>query len=205
MQQPTHFREERPDVMHALMRTHPLATLVTVQDGLPVADHIPMVLDAEAGLLRGHLAANNPLAAGADTTHALAIFQGPQAYVSAGWYVESKASHGRVVPTWNYISVHARGTLRVVRDADWMREHLTALSDTHEAGRAEPWAVTDAPPDYVAALSRAIVGLELSVEALQGTLKMSQNKRGADHAGVVDGLRTDGRGDVADVVVSRGR
>ncbi len=201
MQQPAYFREERPEVMHALMRANPLATLITQQDAL-TADHIPMVLDVDDGkaVLRGHIAANNPLArSGVDTLDALAVFQGPHAYVSPSWYA-SKAEHGRVVPTWNYAAVHASGPMRFIRDADWLTEQLSALSDENERGRAEPWALSDAPEDYVAGLLRAIVGVELRITALSGVWKMSQNKRGADHFGVVTGLVDDGADDVAELV-----
>ena len=204
MQQPAFFREDRPEVMHELIRAHPLATLVTMQSAL-TADHVPMVLDVEGGqaVLRGHIAANNPLArSGIDEVDALAVFQGPHAYISPSWYA-SKAEHGRVVPTWNYAAVHASGPMRIVRDEDWLTEHLRALGHANESHRAQAWALEDAPADYVAKLMRAIVGVELRVSALSGVWKMSQNKRGADHSGVVDGLLADGAEDVAALVRER--
>jgi transcriptional regulator len=187
---PDHFREDRPDVLHDAVRRIGFATLVTT--GLE-ANHLPILL--QDGMLRGHVARANPVWKAGDG-EALAIFLGPHAYVSPGWY-PSKAEAGKAVPTWNYLTVHARGTIRWIQDADWLRAHVGALSDTHEAGRAQPWAVTDAPADYIDSLVRAIVGFEFAIETLQGKWKLSQNRGEADRAGVRDGLTQDGREDLA--------
>jgi transcriptional regulator len=187
---PDHFREDRPEVLHDAMRRIGFATLVT-QD--LEANHLPMLL--QDGMLRGHVARANPVwKAGAG--EALAIFLGPHAYVSPSWY-PSKAETGKAVPTWNYLTVHARGSIRWIQDADWLRAHVTALSAAHEAGRPEPWAITDAPASYVDGLLRAIVGFELMAATLEGKWKLSQNRDAADRAGVGEGLLGDGHEDLS--------
>lgn len=198
MFQPDMFNETRIDVMQDLMRAHPFATLVTVQGGGATADHVPLVIHPEAsenGVLRGHLAAGNPLCRAGDPGEALAIFQGPQAYISPSWY-PSKQAHGKVVPTWNYAVVHARGPLRLCRAPGWLMAHLAALTERHEAARAAPWAVSDAPPDFINRMLRALVGFEIDVQMFQGTWKVSQNKTAQDRSGVITGLAEDG-GDLA--------
>ena len=182
---PDHFREDRPEVLHDAMRRIGFATLVT--QGLD-ANHLPMLL--EGNVLRGHVARANPVWK-AGEGEALAIFLGPHAYVSPSWY-PSKAETGKAVPTWNYITVHARGTINWVQDADWLRAHVGALSATHEAGRDQPWSITDAPASYVDGLLRAIVGFELTITKLEGKWKLSQNRDDADRAGVRESLLRDG-------------
>lgn len=192
---PAHFEENRPEVLHALMAEHPLATVVVLTDdsGLQ-ANPIPLLLDPQAGpqgTLRGHVARANPMWRTARTdVEALAIFQGPQAYVSPGWYA-SKRDHGKVVPTWNYVVVQARGRLRIVDDATWLRDFVSRLSDRHEAGRAQPWSLGDAPPEFAEQLLKAIVGFELELTSLVGKWKVSQNRSAADRAGVASGLRAE--------------
>jgi transcriptional regulator len=187
---PDHFREDRADVLHQAIREIAFATLVT--PGLE-ANHLPMLLSD--GVLRGHVARANPVWKGGDG-EALAIFLGPHAYVSPNWY-PSKAETGKAVPTWNYLTVHARGSIRWTQDADWLRAHVTALSDAHEAPREEPWKVGDAPASYIDALLRAIVGFELTVTGLEGKWKLSQNREAGDRAGVHEGLSREGRDDIA--------
>jgi len=187
---PDHFREDRPDVLHDAVRQIGFATLVTA--GLE-ANHLPMLL--EDGVLRGHVARANPVWKQGDGA-ALAVFLGPHAYVSPNWY-PSKAVTGKAVPTWNYITVHARGALCWVQDADWLRSHVTALSDMHEAERAEPWKVGDAPASYIDSLLRAIVGFELTIEKLEGKYKLSQNRDTADRDGVRGAYAREGRPDLA--------
>jgi len=187
---PDHFREDRPDVLHDAIRRIGFATLVTT--GME-ANHLPMLL--QDGVLRGHVARANPVwKAGGGA--ALAIFLGPHAYVSPSWY-PSKAETGKAVPTWNYLTVHTRGHIRWIQDAAWLHVHVAGLSDAHEAGRAEPWAVTDAPAAYIDSLVRAIVGFEIMIESLEGKWKLSQNRSAADQGGVRDGLERDGHGDMA--------
>ena len=195
MYQPSHFKEERPDVLRGLVADHPLGTLVTLgPDGIN-ANHMPFLYDPEPaphGTLRCHVARANPVwrEFRADV-EALVIFQGPQLYVTPSWY-PAKKEHGKVVPTWNYLVLHAYGTLRAVDDREWLRAFVTRLTDTFEKDRAEPWKVTDAPADYVDAQLKAIVGIEIPVTRLLGKWKASQNRPAADRAGVVRGLRESG-------------
>ena len=194
MYQPPHFREESLAVIHALIRDNPLGLLVTSGEGGLVANPIPFILheEGEKGTLRCHLARANPqwraLAAG---TEALVVFQGVDRYVTPAWYAK-KAADGKVVPTWNYAIVQARGSARVIEDAGWLLAHVSALSDTNEADRPEPWAVSDAPDDFVAAQLRGIVGIEIPIVSIVGKFKASQNRPAADRQGVVDGLAREG-------------
>ncbi|MBK7614202.1 MAG: FMN-binding negative transcriptional regulator [Vitreoscilla sp.] len=192
MYQPTHFVQTDAQAIAALLRAHPLATLVhhDPQGGL-VADAIPMLWQPDAsgggGTLTGHVARANPLWQQADGTEVLAAFQGPQTYVSPGWY-PSKAEHGKVVPTWNYAVVQAHGRLRAVQDAHWVRALLERLTAQHEANQARPWSVADAPADYIEAMLRAVVGIEITVTRLDAKWKVSQNRSEADRQGVMAGL-----------------
>lgn len=193
---PPAFREDRPQAIHALIEAHPLALLVSTGEDGPTANPVPMLLDPSAGVLRCHLArANGQIgelrAAQAAGREVLAVFQGPQAYISPGWYA-SKAQHGRVVPTWNYLIVQVRGLPRVIDDADWLRGQVGALTDRHEAGLADPWSVGEAPDGFVAAQLRGIVGLELPLTRVTGKWKASQNRPAADRAGVIAGLEAAG-------------
>ena len=195
---PSHFAETRPEVLHALVRAQPLAVLVTHgAEGLE-ANHVPLLLDVgpagETALL-GHVARANPVWR-LDGAEALAIFQGPQAYVSPSWY-PSKREHGKVVPTWNYVTVHAYGRLRVHDDPAWLRRLLDRLTTQMEAPRAQPWAVGDAPADYLEKMISMVVGVELRVERLEGKWKVSQNQPAANRAGVIVGLDAMGGADEA--------
>ena len=191
MYRPKHFEESRIDVMHALAREHPLATLVTLGATGLNANHIPLEVEPEPtplGTLRGHVARANPvwqdLAAGVE---ALAIFQGPSIYVSPAWY-PSKRETGKVVPTYNYAVVHAYGPVHIVEDAAWLRSLVERLTNRFEAGRAEPWQVSDAPAGFIDTQLRAIVGIEIPISRLHGKWKLSQNRSAMDHAGVVAAL-----------------
>jgi transcriptional regulator len=189
---PKHFEQSDLATLAALMHDHPLATLIVATPDGPTADLIPLEYhahDGPHGTLRGHVARANPLwrCAGAA---ALAVFQGPQAYVSPNWY-PSKREHGKVVPTWNYTMVQAHGTLHAVDDAPWLHALVRRLTDRHEAAKASPWAVDDAPDDYVQQMLRAIVGIEIRLTTLTGKWKVSQNRSAADRQGVADGLRDD--------------
>jgi transcriptional regulator len=192
---PPHFAEDRLPVLHELIRAHPLAALVTLTaDGL-VANHIPMLIepsDGSLGRLVGHVSRANPVwQAIRSEVEALAIFQGPQRYITPAWYPTKQAS-GKVVPTWNYAVVHARGALRVIHDRAWLRALVERLTDTHEASRPDPWHVTDAPGDFIDRQLGGIVGLELSITRLEGKWKVSQNRNSEDRPGVVRGLRAAG-------------
>jgi len=189
---PSHFSETRTEVLHNTLCQNPLGTLVAVVSGVATADEIPFVLAPERGTLGtlcGHVARANPLAHLPSGQHqALVIFRGPQAYVSPGWY-PGKVEHGKVVPTWNYVTVQARGQLRIIdQDPVWLREQLEALTHSQEGQRAAPWRVADAPPDYLAQMMRAIVGIEITLDTLLGKWKVSQNRSAADRAGLIQGL-----------------
>lgn len=202
---PKHFEETRPDALHALIRSQPLGMMVTLADSGLQANPVPFILDADPaggpGILRAHVARANPVwrEARADV-EALVVFQGPQAYISPNWY-PSKAEHGKAVPTWNYVTVQARGTLRAIADDPaWLRAFVTRLTETHEAAQPRPWAVTDAPPDFIDTMLRAIVGIEITLSALTGKWKVSQNRPAADRAGVAAGLNAVGQPDSARLI-----
>ena len=187
---PKHFEQPDRDALTALVRERPLATLVVATPDGPTADLIPLEFDAAAGAhgtLRGHVARANPLWRNAGA-QALAIFTGPDAYVSPNWY-PSKREHGKVVPTWNYTMVQGRGTLRAVDDAAWLRAFVGQLTQRHEASQPQPWQVSDAPEDFVQQILRAIVGIEIElVSPLTGKWKVSQNRSAADREGIVQGM-----------------
>jgi transcriptional regulator len=195
---PTHFAEDRLAVLHEAIQASDLATLVTLTaDGL-IASHVPLLLDPEPapyGTLIGHLARPNPQARQA-LGEALAIFLGPDGYITPSYYA-TKRETGKVVPTWNYLAIHAYGALRFIDDRAHLLDIVTRLTDRHEANRAAPWAVTDAPADFVQSMLNGIIGFELTITRLEGKRKMSQNRPEADRAGVVDGLTRDGRPDLA--------
>ncbi|MBX3455560.1 FMN-binding negative transcriptional regulator [Ferrovibrio sp.] len=198
---PPHFLQSDPAALHAAMDTIALATLVSHgADGM-LASHVPLLLDAARGahgVLRGHLARANPQAR-QKPDQALAIFLGPEGYISPGWYA-SKREHGKVVPTWNYIAVHASGRLRWIEDGAELLGLVHDLTERHEAGQAQPWAVSDAPADFIAGMLRGIIGFELEITGLQGKWKLGQNRQPADIAGSVAGLRGQGADDLADAM-----
>lgn len=201
MYQPKHFVQTDAQAIATLLQAHPLATLVhhDTQGGL-VADAIPLLWQPDAsgtgGTLSGHVARANPLWQQADGGEVLAVFQGPQAYVSPGWY-PSKAQHGKAVPTWNYCVVQAHGRLRAVQDEAWLRTLLGRLTTQHEATQARPWAMADAPADYIAAMLRAVVGIEVAVKRLDAKWKVSQNREEADRQGVAAALQALGNDQAA--------
>lgn len=191
---PAHFKEERTEVLQALIERHPLGTLIaTGTEGL-TANHIPMQAMLEAGgrgVLRGHIARANSL--WRDLTEdapVLAVFMGADHYISPTWY-PSKQEHGKAVPTWNYAAVHVKGTIRFINEAPWLRDFVTELTDVHEQGRAHRWHVTDAPADYIEAMLKAIVGFEIQVSNIQGKFKGSQNRIPADRDGVRHALHNE--------------
>ncbi len=194
MYQPAHFREDRLDVQHALIRACPLGLLISNGPGGLVANPIPFVLNAaasERGTLKCHVARANPqwkeLQA---ATECLVVFQGADHYVTPSWYA-SKREHGKVVPTWNYATVHCWGRPQVMDDAAWVRHQIDALTLQHEEPRAAPWAVTDAPEPFVAAQMRGIVGIEIPIARIEGKWKVSQNRPEADRVGVHQGLQSE--------------
>lgn len=190
-----HFAQTDTATLHALVQARPLATWVVQHQGELLVNHVPFLLDAESGehgTLLGHVARANPVwQALAEGVTSVAVFTGPQAYVSPNWY-PSKHAHGKAVPTWNYATVHAHGVPRVVDDPVRVLGIVTRLTQAHEASQAQPWQVADAPADYVAKLLKAIVGIEITVQRWVGKWKVSQNRPVTDQQGVVAGLR--GRG-----------
>ena len=191
---PRHFEETRPEVLHPVLAAHPLGLLITVDaDGAPVANPIPFHLDATRGAhgtLCAHVARANPVWQQAGQ-QVLVVFQGADGYISPSGY-PGKAEHGKVVPTWNYLMVQARGPLVVLDEAAAAHALVTRLTDRHEATQPKPWAVADAPADYVASMLRAIVCIEVPLTSLVGKFKLSQNRPAEDVAGLVGALRQQG-------------
>jgi transcriptional regulator len=203
------FEETRIEVLHRLVRAHPLATLVRRHGSGVAVDHMPFLLGpdiGERGVLRGHVPRANPLSrAFAERAEAVAVFQGPESYVTPSWY-PSKHAHGKAVPTWNYAVVHVRGCPRMIDDADWLLAHLSELTEEHESEQALPWKLTDAPEDYRASMIGRLVGIEMPIESIVGKWKVSQNRPVGDRLGVAAGLKS--RGDdrslaMADLVLER--
>ena len=188
---PTHFEENRVEVLQQTLRSHPLGLLVTLGGTGLEANAIPFLFDAERGphgTLRGHVARANPVWREArGDVEAMVVFQGPQTYISPSWYA-TKAETGKVVPTWNYVMVQARGPLVVRDDAAWVRRLVGDLTERHESTRSAPWRVEDAPADFIDSTLRAIVGIEIPLTSLTGKWKVSQNRPAADREGVVRGL-----------------
>lgn len=191
MYTPKHFSAPNNEALHDLMRAYPFATLVTTSaSGLNV-NHLPLYLDGK-GVLSGHLARANPLWQEVENElDVLAIFHGPNAYVSPSWY-PTKASTGMVVPTWNYVVAHARGKLRVINDENWLRSHLEALTAQHEAVFEQPWRLDDAPAGFIEKLVQAVVGIEIEMTELTGKWKVSQNQPLENQLGVMHGLNKAG-------------
>lgn len=196
MYQPPLFRETRPEVLHALIRNHPLGLLICNGSEGPVANLLPFLLDAEIGQngrLRAHLARANPqwrLLADRPDMPVLVVFQGADHYITPSWY-ETKRETGKVVPTWNYATVQVRGTARVIDDKDWLTGQIAELTDSQEARRTEPWQVTDAPDAYVQAQIKGIIGLEIDIASIDGKWKVSQNRPAGDRIGVAEGLEAE--------------
>lgn len=194
MYQPPAFREDRPSVCFELIRAHPLGLLVTNGEDGPVANPIPFLVDEAAGpngTLLAHLSRANDQWKGLDGATALVVFQGAEAYITPSWY-ETKRQTGKVVPTWNYAMVQARGVARVIDDRDWLRGQVERLTARQEAAETTPWQVNDAPPAFVDAQLKGIVGLTIEIASLSGKWKVSQNRPEADRRGVREGLA--GRG-----------
>lgn len=206
MYQPSAFREERLEILHALIRAHPLATLVTAGAGGLIANLVPFTLfeGGEKGTLRAHIAKANdqvePLRAGAET---LVIFHGPESYITPSWYV-SKREHGRVVPTWNYAVVQVRGTPHVIDDPAWIRAQIEELTTAQENQRSTPWKVTDAPEAFIFGQIKAIIGIEIPISTIEGKWKVSQNRSAADRQSVQEGLLQEGVNEEMAKLVAQG-
>ncbi len=195
MYRPPHFAVDDLALQHDLIRANPLGLLVTTAPSGLVADPVPFVLDGEIGpfgRLRCHVARANPVWRDLDPAmEALVVFQSVDRYVSPSWYATKRETH-KVVPTWNYATVHAHGRVSVIEDPAWLAAQIAALTGHHEAGRAEPWSVSDAPEPFVAAQMRGIVGLEIEITRLEGKWKVSQNRPEPDRRGVAEGLEAEG-------------
>ena len=205
---PDHFRVEDIAEMHALMRAQPFAALVSMTPSGLYGTHLPTVLKNEGpnGTIECHLARANPhwkdLAKGEE---AMMIFQGAEGYITPNWYA-TKAATGKAVPTWNYAIVHAYGRPAIMNDKDWLRRHVTELSDQQERSEAYPWKVSDAPESYIDVMLRGIVGFRFEITRLEGKSKMSQNRETQDRLGVIDGLKVRATGDdleIAETVAAK--
>jgi transcriptional regulator len=206
---PAHFKEDRVPVLHDAIRTYGFGTLVTASEHEIEASHLPMLLEpapAPFGMVLGHVARANPQWQRVKSGfQALAIFLGPNAYITPSWY-PTKQQSGKVVPTWNYLAIHAYGTISFYDDPTELRDHVGKMTDTHEASQAAPWAVSDAPADYVENMLGAIIGFRLLITKLEGKWKMSQNRPEQDVSGVLKGLAgedADSHGPLAKIIASR--
>jgi transcriptional regulator len=188
---PRHNEEKRVSVMHSLMVSRPLGTLVTLGASGLFASHIPMILEDDGspfGVLQGHISrANTQWQDFVPTVDALAIFAGHQHYITPNWYPGTR-EHGKEVPTWNYVVVHAYGPLKIIQDEHWLLSNVEKLTNIHEAASPSPWKVSDAPEDFIKSQLKGIVGLELPIQRLEGKWKVSQNRTERERNGVVDGL-----------------
>ncbi len=202
MYNPPSFNESRLEVQHALIKAFPLGLLITAVDARPEASPLPFTLNAEPeglGVLQTHCSRANTHWQAIDGADALVVFQGADSYITPAWYA-SKQEHGKVVPTWNYATVQARGTVRIIHDTEWLRTQVERLTHDHEAAREHAWQVTDAPAAYIEAHLKGIVGIEIVIASIEGKWKVSQNRSEADRHGVATGLDAAGQPDAADLV-----
>jgi transcriptional regulator len=205
---PSVFREDRLEVQHAFIQSHPLGLLISHGPGGLLANLLPFVLktgDSERGVLQVHMARANPQWREIDDQPVLVVFRGPDAYVSPSLYATKKET-GKVVPTWNYAMVQVRGKARLPDQAEWLTPQLTALTASRETGRAQPWSIADAPPDYIEAQKKAIVGIEIEIAVIEGKWKVSQNQPEANRRSVVAGFgRDEATREMAELVRSYGK
>ncbi len=193
MYQPPLHREDRLDVQHRLIESHPLGLLISNGPEGILANSIPFLLQrplGPLGTLQAHMARANPQWQTLDGQPVLVVFQGPQSYVSPSFYA-TKQETGKVVPTWNYAMVQARGVARLITDTSWLDRQIDALTRTHESHRSKPWAVDDTPRAFIETQLRGIVGLEIEIATIEGKWKVSQNRPEADRRGVAAGLAED--------------
>ncbi len=200
---PAHFAESRPEVLHDLIRRHPLGMLVTHGAAGLDANHIPFELNAASGslgTLAGHVARANPVWQQLrDGDEVMVVFRAADAYISPNWYPSKHEQH-RQVPTWNYMVAHAHGRVRIVDDERFVRGIVGRLTKTHEASQAVPWKMADSPREFIDGLLQAIVGIEIEITRLEGKSKLSQNKEARDLRGAIEGLAAVGRNDVAEAM-----
>ena len=186
---PKHFLVEDQSVLAQLISEYPLATIVANLDGRFEINHLPLMLSADKTKLYGHVAKMNPLVkvASSSSTSVTAIFNGPNAYVTPSWY-PSKQESGKVVPTWNYAVVHAEGSIKLIEDVQWLRSHVSQMTDLHESTYQSTWKLDDAPEEYVQMMLKAIIGIEIEISSLVGKFKLSQNRPAEDYDAVVEQL-----------------
>ncbi len=185
---PQHFKEERLEILLPIVQAYPLGLLVTVEQEVPQANHLPFFY--EEGVLQAHIPKVNPLYAflkSVGHVDVLVVFQGPQSYISPSWYPTKKES-GKVVPTWNYSVVHVRGKISLKEDKTWIRQHVENVTNWHEPKRGSEWQVNDAPQDYTDSMISVLCGLEILIESMVGKLKLSQNRQEVDRLAVLDQL-----------------
>jgi transcriptional regulator len=198
------FEETRVDVLHSLVKAHPLGTLIASIDSEIAVNHMPFSLCANGGprgTLKGHLPRANSLWTSLDSRReVVVVFQGPNSYITPSWY-PSKKAHGKAVPTWNFAVVHVRGRPRFIEDAAWLNQHLNELTDEHEADQRVPWKVSDAPQDFRDEMTRLLIGIEIPIDSMIGKWKVSQNRSVPDRIGVAEGLSL--RGGDASVAMAR--
>jgi len=207
MFQPRHFKQEDKQQMLAFIEKHSLASIVSLSSQGLVANHIPMIIIAreEKYFLQGHVAkVNNIWQDYDDSTDVLAIFNGPDAYISPNWY-PSKKRDGKAVPTWNYTAVHVSGGMTFFQDKQWLLQHLDNLSRFNEKNMPVPWKPSDAPEKYIDKMLAVIVGVEIEIKDIKGNIKMSQNLSAENRAGVIQGLSSLGKADVATWVENPGK
>jgi len=187
---PKHFSVEDPAILGQLIAEYPLATIVANLEGHFEINHLPLMLSVDKTKLYGHIARMNPLTkvANSSNTSVTAIFHGPNAYVTPSWY-PSKKETGKVVPTWNYAAVHAEGNIKLIEDAQWLRSHVSQMTNIHEPTHQSTWKLDDAPEEYVQMILNAIIGIEIEVSSLVGKLKLSQNRPAEDYDAVVEKLQ----------------
>ncbi|MEA9604298.1 MULTISPECIES: FMN-binding negative transcriptional regulator [unclassified Polynucleobacter] len=186
---PKHFLVEDQAVLAQLISEYPLATIVANLDGRFEINHLPLMLSSDKTKLYGHVARMNPLVkvASGNNTSVTAIFNGPNAYVTPSWY-PSKQESGKVVPTWNYAAVHAEGSIKLIEDAQWLRSHVSQMTNIHEPTYQSNWKLDDAPEEYVQMMLKAIIGIEIEISSLVGKFKLSQNRPAEDYEAVVEQL-----------------
>lgn len=203
MYNPPHFKEDKLEALHSLIKENPLGLLISCGDEMePQATAIPFLLkatDSKFGLLQAHLARANQHCKNIDDKNVLVVFQGLNAYISPNWY-PSKEEHGMVVPTWNYIMVQVRGKARIIDDAGWLKKQITAMTNQQEASRSKPWQVSDAPETYIDSQIRGIIGVEIEITQIDGKWKLSQNRSQKDRNGVVDNLEAEGKREIASLM-----
>jgi len=198
---PKHFQVDDPQILAQLIAKYPLATLVGNLDGHLEINHLPLMLSPDGKKLHGHIARINPLVkvAAQENQKVTAVFHGPNAYITPAWY-PSKQETGKVVPTWNYAVVHAVGELSLINNPDWIRAHVSQMTDIHEPTYAFNWRLDDAPEEYVQMMLKAIIGIEIEVTNIVGKFKLSQNRSPAEYAGVVENLQKSPEENLQDIL-----